>query len=103
MSLDKKKQAVEELRRQLAVAEENLARAEQVRLDEPGPGSKVYITAKFPGESKVYEYLALRTDNPRNGGANWYCTGRAGKITWDELLVRIERADYRIHTILMLG
>lgn len=97
MSLQKKKSRVQELREQLAEAEEDLLAAQRVREVEPLPGSKVYITARFPGSSKVYEYLAVRTKD--RDLRSWYITGRAGAQTWDEIMDRIDRADIEIRKV----
>lgn len=90
MSLQKKQTYVEDLRRQLAEAEQELAAAKRLRVVEPAPGSKVHITAQFPGSSKVYEYLAIRV--PEGGEKSWYVTGRAGAQSWDQIMSRIEHA-----------
>lgn len=100
MSLQKKQTYVEELRRELAEAEQELAAAKRLRMVEPAPGSKVFITAKFPGSSKVYEYLAKRV--PEGGEHSWYITGRAGSQTWDEIMSRIERAEINIHLLTLV-
>jgi len=107
MSLQKKQSRVdslrqrlaetEDLRRQLEAAERELAAAQRLRLSEPAPGSKVYITARYPGSSKVYEYLAIRI--PEGGNQSWYITGREGVQTWDQIMSRIERADINVQTI----
>lgn len=96
MSLEKKRSRVEELRRELEQAERDLNRSETLRRAEPGPGTKLYITAQFPGSDRVYEYLAIRPEGTRPGTDSWYITGRSGKSTWDQLLSRIERADIEI-------
>lgn len=68
-------------------------RALTQKLREPAPGSKVLIEARFPGDrTKVYEYLAMRIDNPRVNGANWYVTGRSGKVTWDDITDLVKHA-----------
>lgn len=98
MSIDKKRSRVEELRRELERAEKDLNRSESLRRQEPGPGTKLFITAQFPGSDKVYEYLAIRpVEATRPGGENWYITGRTGKHSWDQVLNRIERADIEIY------
>lgn len=101
MSLQKKQTYVEDLRRQLDEAEQELAAAKRLRMIEPAPGSKVYITAQFPGSPKVYEYLAIRI--PAGGESSWYITGRAGVHTWDEIMSRIERAEINVHKITLIN
>lgn len=99
-------QAREERQRlldELNAADERLLAAERAerelnrKLIEPGPGSKIMIEAQFPGqrfvgETKVYQYLAMRTENPREGGANWYVTGQKGKLTWSEVVQLVKYA-----------
>lgn len=100
MSIEKKKHRVEFLRRQLEEATEELERDQRVLDQEPGPGSKVIITAIYPGSSKKYEFLALRpAENTRDGGMSWYVTGRAGSHTWTDILNRIQRADYTVNVM----
>lgn len=99
MSITSKETRVQDLRRQLEEAERDLEKAQNVRAQEPGPGAKVYITARFPNSSKVYEYLAIRGDVTDFQGEHWYITGREGKQTWDRILSRIDRADYTVRTM----
>ena len=96
MSVQKKKDRVEDLRRQLAAAEEDLTRAVRNREAEPGPGSTVYVTAQFPGSDKVYEYLALRPEGAV-GMKRWYITGQAGAQDWNDFMNRIGRAKVEIY------
>lgn len=106
MSISKKRTAVEELERakeeileRLDAARISLQRAERARAAEPAAGSKIMITAKFPNSNKTYTYLALRADTGADERATWYLTGVNGTITWDHLIARVERADYKIFHI----
>lgn len=103
MSIETKQRAAEAAQAELTAAIEkarrasaDLKRAQDARTAEPLPGSKLLITAKFPGTVQTYTYLALRTDSPRSEGANWYITGQKGKITWDDVLRLVERGEYTI-------
>jgi type II secretory pathway pseudopilin PulG len=103
MSIATKQRAAEAAQAELNAAIENarraaadLKKAQDARAAEPRPGSKVLITATFPSSDQEYTYLALRTDNPRQDGANWYVTGQKGKITWDDVLRLVERGTYTI-------
>ena len=103
MSLQKNQERLEAARAALRTAEEEVARAQRahdravrLREDEPAPGSKLYITAVFPGGTEPYEYFAIRTPRTAPDGKHWYITGREGKVTWDEIVRRIERARYEI-------
>ncbi len=97
MSLTKKQQAVRDAEKALRDAQAELALSLRTRQAEPGPDSKVRITAVFPRSTKVYEYLALRADGvQRADGANWYITGQEGRVTWDQIIDRVERADYQV-------
>lgn len=98
MSITSKSSRVEELRRQLAAAEQDLARAKRAREDEPPVGAKILIRAVFPSNpSKVYEYLAMHVSpSTRTDLASWYVTGRQGKVTWDDIISLVDRADYEI-------
>lgn len=94
------------LEAELRAADERVLEAERAerelnrKLIEPGPGSKIMIEATFPGSSrsfnpdppKTYQYLAMRTDNPREGGANWYVTGQKGKLTWADVINLVKHA-----------
>ncbi|UVG35065.1 hypothetical protein SEA_CECE_316 [Microbacterium phage Cece] len=109
MSIETKIRKVDHAREALRAAQEaydaavrEREAAQRVRAEEPAPGSKVYVTVKFPGENdKVYEYFAIRTENPRPQGANWYVTGRAGKVSWESFISSIERGDYNIFPFLI--
>ena len=103
--LEAGQRALEAARLAVLAAEEEVARAQRaharavkLRQEEPGPNSKVYITAVFPGgdPNDPYEYFALRGPRTAPDGKHWYVTGREGKVTWDELVRRIERARYEI-------
>ena len=104
MSIETKQRAAAAAQAELDVAIEkarraaaDLKRAQEARTAEPRPGSRILIEATFPGTpQKPYTYLALRTDNTRSGGANWYVTGQKGKVTWDDILRLVERGDYTI-------
>lgn len=86
--------------RELVLARIAEAEAAARKYDEPGPGSKILIEAVFPGsyrqreagEKTKYQYLALRTENPRAGGENWYVTGQKGKTNWAAILRLVENA-----------
>lgn len=96
MSITSKSNRVAELRRQLADAERDLARAKRVREEEPPLGSKILIRATFPSDPhKTYEYMAMRVSS-RAGQNTWYVTGMQGRVSWDQIIARVERADYEI-------
>lgn len=79
--------------RQLVLARIAEAEASASKYDEPEPGSKVLIEAKFPGSGRTtYQYLAMRTENPRETGENWYVTGQKGKTNWEAILRLVENA-----------
>lgn len=78
--------------RELVLARIAVAEAAASKFDEPAPGSKVLIEARFPGGGHKYEYLAMRTENPRSVGDNWYITGQKGKTNWSAILHLIENA-----------
>lgn len=78
--------------RELVLARIAEAEAAASKFDEPAPGSKVLIEARFPGGGHKYEYLAMRTENPRSVGDNWYVTGQKGKTNWAAILRLVENA-----------
>lgn len=79
--------------RELVLARIAEAEAAASKYEEPEPGSKVLIEATFPGSGRTkYEYLAMRTENPRADGSNWYVTGQKGKTTWANILRLVENA-----------
>lgn len=86
--------------RELVLARIAEAEAAASKFNEPGPNSKVLIEATFPGsyaqrtagEKTTYEYLAMRIDNPRSTGDNWYVTGQKGKTNWAAILRLVENA-----------
>lgn len=86
--------------RELVLARIAEAEAAASKFEEPGPGSKILIEAVFPGSSRQraagektkYEYLAMRIENPRAGGENWYVTGQKGKTNWAAILQLVENA-----------
>lgn len=78
--------------RELVLARIARAEAAASKFDEPAPGSKVLIEARFPGNGPKYEYLAMRTENPRGAGENWYVTGQKGKTNWAAILRLVENA-----------
>lgn len=97
MSITTKEQTVRDLEDQLAAARADLDKARSTRTNQPEPGSKVLITATFPSSDKVYEYLALRKDEP--GDRSWYVTGQQGAKTWDEVIRLVDRAEYTVSII----
>jgi|SRR6478752_1446217 len=111
MSLQKNEERLEAARAALRAAEEEVARAQRahdravkLRQEEPAPGAKLYITAVFPGgdANDPYEYFAIRSPRQSADGKDWYITGREGRVTWDEILRRIERARIEIFPIVVL-
>lgn len=105
MSIARKMSRAEELRQKRADLEAELAEAEREerelrrQFSEPGPESTIMIEATFPGSqgtggSKVYKYLAMRTDNPRDGYATWYVTGQKGKLAWSQIIDLVKHARH---------
>lgn len=98
MSIAKKLTRAEELRAQRDRLTEEIAAAEREEreakelLREPAPGAKILIEARFPGGSQVYEYLAMRTENTRTAGDNWYVTGQKGKTSWSRIIELVGNA-----------
>jgi len=100
MSIQTREEKVIKARAELRRAEQALQDAIKQRENEPGPGSKILIRARFHSGSKQYEYLALRPETAkRDGELNWYVTGRAGMVTWESILDRVTAADISIHTM----
>ena len=99
MSLTTKRNRVREAEQALANARRELAEAEQQRRQQmPKPGEDFLIEATFPG-GRRYHYLGMRTPQ-----GDFYVTGREGKLTWDEVLHRIEgRATYEVYPLTILG